>query len=459
MEISVSKNNYIFIEDTVFVYPNFYLLLKKYIETIEANGQKLTVFVDSGIGEKIDKYKADFKFKEAYLLEGLIDILEQKGLLQKIETNSYLDYTLLEAEFTKSKKDAKYSIITQRDGVYNVFDELNNSCKNLTFYQVTDSGFEEWQDQAQLTTPKDAFYLQDDEYVNRIDTTGIDYVYSPKYGYLKLNISSQMNGGEGSVYRTYNNMMVKIFKKENITYVNFKKLSEMIEMNLYNPFICWPRDLAYVGDVFVGYVMDEVKGAETLLSLRLQSFSEYTHPERFEICYNFLKHIKYLHDKGILIGDLKPDNILVKSPSEVYFIDCGCYQINDYACPVCHPEYTKRVFKKDELKKQLRTVEDEYYPINKMAFEIMIMKNHTYSPDNMDIENTDKSQFFYPLDVDGIDVKSEDMALWAKFLTASMRKYFYYYFKQGKITDLSEWVKELQLFLEKIKKEINSNGR
>ena len=75
MEISVSKNNYIFIEDTVFVYPNFYLLLKKYIETIEANGQKLTVFVDSGIGERIEKYKADLKFKEAYLLEGLIDIL------------------------------------------------------------------------------------------------------------------------------------------------------------------------------------------------------------------------------------------------------------------------------------------------------------------------------------------------------------------------------------------------
>ncbi len=459
MEISVSKNNYIFIEDAVFVCPNFYLLLKKYIETIEESGQDLTVFVDSGIGERIEKYKADLKFKEAYLLEGLIDILEQKGVLQRIETNSYLDYTLLELEFTKAKEDSKYSIVTQRDGMYNVFKELNNSCKNLTFYQVTDSGFEEWQDQAQVTTPKDAFYLQDDEYVNRIDTTGIDYVYSPKYGYLKLNISSQMNGGEGSVYRTYNNMMVKIFKKENITYVNFKKLSEMIEMNLYNPFICWPRDLVYVGDVFVGYVMDEVKGAETLLSLRLQSFSEYTHPERFEICYNFLKHIKYLHDKGILIGDLKPDNILVKSPSEVYFIDCGCYQINDYACPVCHPEYTKRVFKKDELKKQLRTVEDEYYPINKMAFEIMIMKNHTYSPDNMDIENTDKSQFFYPLDVDGIDIKSEDMALWAKFLTASMRKYFYYYFKQGKITDLSEWVKELQLFLEKIKKEINSNGR
>lgn len=459
MEITISKNNVVFIEDTVFVTPDFYLILKEYTEAIEEKGRTLTVLVDSNIGERIEKYKDDLKFKEAYLLEGLIDILEQKNMLRKIETNSYLDYTLLESEFSTADKETECSIITQREGVFNVFKELKTTCVNLKFYTVADSGLEEWQDKPATEKPKAAFYLQDDEYVNRIDTNGVDYVYSPKYGYLKLDLSSQINGGEGSVYKTYNNMMVKLFKKENITYVNFKKLSEMIEMNVYDPFISWPRDLVYVDDVFVGYVMNEVKGAVTLLSLRLQSFAEYTHIERFEICYNFLKRIKYLHDKGILIGDLKPDNILVKLPSEVYFIDCGCYQINDYACPVCHPEYTKRTFKKDELKKQLRTVEDEYYPINKMAFEIMIMKNHTYSPDSLDIENTDKSQFFYPLDVDGIDIKSEDMALWAKLLTPSMRKYFYYYFKQGKITDLSEWVKELQVFLEKIKKEMKNNGR
>jgi len=459
MEIKIEKNNYIFIEDTVFTTQSFYLLLKKLIEKIETESKQVTFYVDRNIAERVENYKADMKFKEAYLLEGLLDILEQKSMLQHIETSSYLDYTAFEEIINHSNIETECVVITQKDGVYSVFKELKNTGKNIGFYKVFENTFEEWQEQVQSTVSKDAFYLQDDEYVNRIDTTGIDYVYSPKYGYLKINVATQINGGEGSVYRTYNNMMVKIFKKEYITYVNFKKLSEMLEMNLYNPFICWPRDLVYAGDNFVGYLMDEVKDAETLLSLRLQSFSEYTHLERFEICYNFLKHIKYLHDKGILIGDLKPDNILVKSPSEVYFIDCGCYQINDYACPVCHPEYTKRVFKKDELKKQLRTFEDEYYPINKMAFEIMIMKNHTYSPDNMDIENTDKSQFFYPLDVDGIDIKSEDMALWAKFLTSPMRKHFYYDFKQGKITDLSEWVKELQLFLEKIKKEINNNGR
>ncbi len=459
MEISIAKNNFIFIEDSVFIYPSFYKILKEYLEKIESNVSKITVLVDNSIKDRIENYKAENRFKEAYLLEGLIDILEEKKCISYIETNSYLDYSELKNIFSKARKDCEYGIITQRDDVFNVFKELKDTCKLISFYYISESDIEEWKEQAQASTPKEAFYLQDDDYVNQIDTSDLDYVYSPKYGHLKLNIASKKNGGEGSVYKTYNNMMVKVFKQDNITYVNFKKLSEMIEMNLYNPYICWPRDLVYVNGNFVGYVMDEVKDSETLLSLRLQGFSEYSHIERFEICYNFLKHIKYLHDKGILIGDLKPDNILVKSANEVYFIDCGCYQINDYACPVCHPEYTKRVFKKDELKKQLRTVEDEYYPINKMAFEIMLMKNHTYSPDSLDIENTDKTQFYYPLKTEGVEVKTEDMAIWAQLMTSSMRKYFYYYFKQGKITDLAEWVKEIQLFLEKIKKENNTNGK
>ena len=134
-------------------------------------------------------------------------------------------------------------------------------------------------------------------------------------------------------------------------------------------------------------------------------------------------------------------------------IDCGCYQIEDYACPVCHPEYTKREFKKDQLKKELRTVSDEYYPINKLAFEILIRKNHTYQPGNQDIENQDKNKFHYPLKVDNITPTTEDMAIWC-FLTQPMREYFYYYFKEGRITDLETWCNELKLFIEYMQSQI-----
>ena len=97
-----------------------------------------------------------------------------------------------------------------------------------------------------------------------------------------------------------------------------------------------------------------------------------------------LKNIKYLHDKGILVGDLKPDNILVKNKNEVYFIDCGCYQIEDYACPVCHPEYTKRIFKKDEIKKCYEAIADEVkgmrdsYKMD-MYFDEIVKKNKELS--------------------------------------------------------------------------------
>ena len=176
MEIKTAQNNHIFIEDTVLTTPSFYLLLKDLIEKHEIEGKQVTFYVDSNINERVENYKADMKFKEAYLLEGLLDILEQKSLLQRIETNSYLDYTALEEILKKAKKETECIVLTQKDGVYTVFKELKNNGKSVAFYYIAENTFEEWQEQAQSSAPKDAFYLEDDEYVNRRDTRGIDYV-------------------------------------------------------------------------------------------------------------------------------------------------------------------------------------------------------------------------------------------------------------------------------------------
>lgn len=445
MEIDLKKNTYIFIEDSVFLEDGFYIQLQNFIEKSKKARKELVIYVDKGILDKVSNYKNNKQLHEAYLLDGLIDILKDCKVLKLIETNSYLDITNLEKAFSAIKNSSKY-FLTQKQSVYKTFKDMKG---NVSFLKYSNGFYSVWELKQQIATK--AFYLDKDNYINKIDASDVDYVYSPKYGYLKLNISSQMTGGEGSVYKTYNNMMVKIFNQENITYTNFKKISKMIDMNLYNPFICWPRDLVYVDKDFVGYVMDEIKDAETLLNLRLQNFSTMSHIDRFELCYSFFKNVQYLHEKGIIIGDLKPDNILVKSPTEVYFIDCGCYQVEDYACPVCHPKYTRRVFKKDELKKELRSFDDEYYPINALAFEILFRKDHTFSPEDGDIENADKDKFYYLLDADKMKSDTEDVMLW-KTITPTMRKYFYYYFTQGKITDLSEWITELKTFLDEIRK-------
>lgn len=450
MELIIKDTTYIFIDESSLIEKDFFIKFKNILaEALKETKNKIKILMDNNVNTSIENLLKSNMNKESYLLEGAIDVFKEYNLYQEVETNSYLDITKI-LEIMKQPKTAKKYLITQRESVYNSMKLLKDTL-TINIVKFENDNFIEWKDKVQNL---DAFYLENDNYIPQIDTSGIKYVYSPKYGYMKLDIDSQKSGGEGSVYKTYSNLMAKVYNQNNITYVNYKKLSQMLEMNIYNPYICWPKDLIYADNHFVGYLMDEIKDATTLLTLRLENFNEFSHLDRFIMCYNLLKQIKYLHDKNILIGDLKPDNILVRSPEEVYFIDCGCYQIEDYACPVCHPDYTKRVFKNDEIKKQLRTVEDEYYPINKIAFEIMMRKNHTYSPDNLDIENQDKNQFYYPLDVSNVTPQTEDMGLWC-FLTQSMREYFYYYFKEGRITDLVTWCNELKLFIEKIKKQMN----
>lgn len=449
MELVIKGTTYIFIEESVIIEEGFFVKFKNIlIEALKQPKNKIKILMDKSVKTSIDNLIKSNMHKASYLLEGAIDIFRIYDLYQEVETNSYLDISQILDVMNQSRYAKRY-LITQKESVYNSMKLLKNTL-TINIFKYDNDNFIEWKEKIQNLN---AFYLDNDDYIPKIDTTNIKYVYSPKYGYLKLDLSSQKSGGEGSVYKTYNNLMAKIYNQNSITYVNYKKLSQMIDMNLFNPYICWPKDLLYDNNHFIGYLMDEIKDASSLLTLRLENFNKFSHLDRFILCYNLLKQIKYLHDKDILVGDLKPDNILVKSPEEVYFIDCGCYQIDDYACPVCHPEYTKRIFKKDELKKQLRTVEDEYYPINKLAFEIMMRKNHTYSPDNLDIEAQDKNQFYYPLDVSKVNAKTEDMGIWC-FITQPMREYFYYYFKEGRITDLSTWCNELKLFIEKIKKQM-----
>jgi DNA-binding helix-hairpin-helix protein with protein kinase domain len=294
---------------------------------------------------------------------------------------------------------------------------------------------------------KEAFYIENDLYFKNVIQGDYDYVFSPRYGYLFVEGKPIYSGGEGDVYATYKNLMVKLYYSKHVNYQNYLKLKAMTDNPVENPYIVWPLDIVYNEDnQFVGYVMREVKNSDSMDDLRDIGFQPYNPIERIQIGINFLKNVRYLHEKNILVGDMKFDNILVRNPQEVYLIDTGSFQVEDYPCTVFNLEFTDTSISESNLKKTLRDPDSEYFPINKILFELLILKSPFYSKDNIEIDPTSEREFHYEIDPPKFRTDPpKHLKLWFS-LSLTLRQYFYYYFKEKKVTYLNEIIEELERF-------------
>lgn len=430
---------YYFIEESTFLCEDFYL----FIEDVLKNERNVEFILDNTIETTIKNFKQLGQEEKAFAIEGIYEFLNDSNLVTLINTTGYLNFFNLEKYL--ENKDGKIFLITQKESVF-----LNcKRMKNLNFkcFYFKDSKLYEWKEKVVEKT--EAFYIKNDIYLNKIDTENLKYVFSPKFGYLKLDRNDQRSGGEGTCYPTYQNLYCKIFNKKHITYANLKKLQRMLEIDVFNPSIVWPLDLIYSNDDFVGYVMKQVKDAKNLTELKDDGFAKYSSfKDRTQICISILKSIEYLHSKGIIIGDLKDDNILIKGPDEIYIIDCGSFQIDDYACDVFTRGWTDKKYKVGELDKNLRKLEDEYYPINRLIFEILVLKSPHFSKRNTEIDYEDTQTFDFPLEVDDDTLNKGKYIIPWILLSQRIREYFYYYFndyKNRRITYIKDWINELEI--------------
>lgn len=428
-----------YIEETVFLEDDFYLFIEQIVQN------DICIYVDSGIERIIENYKQINMIKESYLLEGFYSMLLEKGILKCIDTKGHLETKNIENEISLFNE---FIIITQKETIFQTFKNLKKN-KNIKIHKYNNGILEDWKDT--LIQETEAFYVEKDIYINKFNTEGIKYVFSHKYGYLLLDRNDVKSGGEGSCYPTYKNLYCKIYNKKHLTYTNLKKLQTMLEIDIFNPYIVWPKDLVYFENNFVGYVMDQVKGAKNLVELKDDNMSGFELPsKRAKICLNILKNIEYLHKKGILIGDLKDDNILVKSENEVYIIDTGSFQIADYSCDVFTRGWTDKKYRGDDLNKNLRKIEDEYYPINKLIFELMVLKNPHFSKDSLEIDYDKNTGFTFSLDISKVTPDSPGyLKNWA-ILSDRIREFFYYYFKDSRhrrITYINDWINEFELLV------------
>ena len=429
-----AKTSHYYLDYTVLLEEDFYLVVERLI----SETPDVTFYLDANVYRRIEDYRTLGQISEALMLENFVNLFAALGNALQIDTNDGFDPSPL------MPMASSLTVLTQQQKLVDNFASLGKKTQFLRYLDGQLTPFARG-----VNENGKAFFLERDVYVASFDITNLTYVYSPRYGYLHLDKTKAFSGGEGVCYRTYNGLFCKLYYKKHLTYVNYKKLQTMVERGCSTPYISWPLDLLYYRNQFVGYLMEELTDTKSVDELRDDGFTEFSILDRFRIVRNFLADVAYLHAQDILVGDMKLDNILVKQSGEVYIIDAGSFQVEDYACNVCHKEYTERIYTGDQLKRILRSMREEYFPINKIIFEILMLKGPFYSKDNTEIDGDGSRVFSYPMDMNGIkDPRALPYHLKMWFaLSPAMRQYFYYYFTEGKVTYLSEWLRELDVYI------------
>lgn len=249
------------------------------------------------------------------------------------------------------------------------------------------------------------------------------------------------SGGEGSVYETNTPFVAKIYKEDKVTTLRKEKVMMMAKKELECKGISFPVcPLFNSHNEFIGYLMKKAVGEELRTSIfcPIPRFRE-KHPDwkrenLVQLCIAILKKIDYLHSRNIIIGDINPGNILVKSPTEVFFVDTDSYQIEDLPCPVGQCNYTAPEIQGKEYSSFLRTMGNENFAIATLLFQILLPGKLPYSHAGGGRQNENILEMNFPYRLGENGNKNEPGGQW-KFMwshmTYAIKEAFYNTFQKG----------------------------
>ena len=216
-------------------------------------------------------------------------------------------------------------------------------------------------------------------------------------GYIhRIDIANIIGtGAQGAVYRGENkNILIKINQTKEENYLG-KKIDKIKSLNLSKDFkFTLPITKLNSSDKnYEGYIMrmmEDMKPISCLMRTSFENMEEcyrYYNKEtgglrrRLEVLKKVAYNLYYLHSKGIVYGDISPNNIFVSkelSHSEIWFIDCDnidySYDI-DYTIGTdgfCSPEIRK-VLAPYNMGKQTNTIENDIYAFANLAFNILFL--------------------------------------------------------------------------------------
>ena len=100
-----------------------------------------------------------------------------------------------------------------------------------------------------------------------------------------------------------------------------------------------------------------------------QKFEKWSRIELTQFVINLFEAIQYLHDNNVLIGDINPNNIVVKDYDEFYILDTDSFQIDEFPCPVGTVAFTAPEIQNRDFGTFLRTKSHEYFSLATLLFE------------------------------------------------------------------------------------------
>ena len=139
-------------------------------------------------------------------------------------------------------------------------------------------------------------------------------------------------GEEGSIHKYNNKKAIKVFEffedREKLTR-KFEKIEELAKIK--DKSFCFPIGLVgYMDLKKEGYYMDFVNPMD-----ECKDFNDLDKLKDMKKVLEYLliadKAIERIHKKGIIIGDIKDDNIMIDKVGEVKFVDTDNYAYYDYA--------------------------------------------------------------------------------------------------------------------------------
>lgn len=229
---------------------------------------------------------------------------------------------------------------------------------------------------------------------------------------VRLGPEITSKGAQGIIYELVGNpdCVIKILKRESRTTYNERKLIELLKFNNSNKNICWPLDIVRTSrGVFVGFVMPRIYGKDLSAltkrpTLILRNYPTFNRKKQIEMILSILNQFIYLHDKNILVGDVKLENIVFdKDTFNITLIDMDSVQAGLFNCDTTTPGYdspevilsrgkekcTER-FENDKYvfykyyRDHYRSLDNEYYALSVLIYRFLMGGAFPYQQDNYD---------------------------------------------------------------------------